>query len=405
MEDDKTIKERAEYLQKLVTERLAPSVQSLIDSARGIPSDRDFFFFNNFEVFRRPVNEIRNRSQGILTEIAESKKLWLRPSPLPADPEDAYNWFVDLEDDIVERIDASMDEFRKTKKEKDGDSKSLENLDSDFQMVYGKKARRQMKKSAVEARQVERGIISSGGGAGSVKVAKRDKKTTGGLNYVPFHVPTISKPQNKYNIIVDNSNSPFRHKGLKKTEDGSGYIHPLLDELNRLEFFDSSCVPSIPVVPCPWDSTPFQFIETIDGLNNMAAELRSVKEIAVDLEHNQYRSYQGITCLMQISTRTKDFVVDTLVLNNHVGPCLRDIFANPSITKVMHGSDRDILWLQRDFGIFVCNLFDTGQASRVLQLERNSLEFLLREFCGVNAEKEYQTADWRLRPLQSEMMK
>lgn len=27
----------------------------------------------------------------------------------------------------------------------------------------------------------------------------------------------------------------------------------------------------------------------------------------------------------------------------------------------MHGADRDIVWLQRDFGIYICNMFDTGQ--------------------------------------------
>jgi len=27
----------------------------------------------------------------------------------------------------------------------------------------------------------------------------------------------------------------------------------------------------------------------------------------------------------------------------------------------MHGAGRDIIWLQRDFSIYVCNLFDTGQ--------------------------------------------
>lgn len=32
----------------------------------------------------------------------------------------------------------------------------------------------------------------------------------------------------------------------------------------------------------------------------------------------------------------------------------------------MHGADRDIVWLQRDFGIYLCNMFDTGQ---VLYLE------------------------------------
>lgn len=31
----------------------------------------------------------------------------------------------------------------------------------------------------------------------------------------------------------------------------------------------------------------------------------------------------------------------------------------------MHGADRDVLWLQRDFGIYVANLFDTGQVRGV----------------------------------------
>ncbi|XP_021888710.1 protein RRP6-like 2 isoform X2 [Carica papaya] len=46
-----------------------------------------------------------------------------------------------------------------------------------------------------------------------------------------------------------------------------------------------------------------------------------------------------------------------------------------------------------------------GKASRVLKLERNSLEFLLQHFCGVTANKEYQHADWRLRPLPDEMVR
>lgn len=56
----------------------------------------------------------------------------------------------------------------------------------------------------------------------------------------------------------------------------------------------------------------------------------------VDLEHNQYRSFQGITCLMQISTRNEDYVVDTLKLRVHVGPHLRDIFKDPSKRKVQY---------------------------------------------------------------------
>ena len=54
----------------------------------------------------------------------------------------------------------------------------------------------------------------------------------------------------------------------------------------------------------------------------------------MDLEHNQYRSFQGLTCLMQISTRTEDFIVDTLKLRDHVGKHLREVFMDPTKKKV-----------------------------------------------------------------------
>src|SRR5690606_21054956 len=92
-------------------------------------------------------------------------------------------------------------------------------------------------------------------------------------------------------------------------------------------------------------------------------------------------------------------------------------FTNPKIVKVLHGSDNDILWLQRDFGLYIVNLFDTGQAARVLgmlliylnltktEYPSFSLAYLLKFFCGIDADKKYQLADWRVRPLPSEMVK
>ena len=75
------------------------------------------------------------------------------------------------------------------------------------------------------------------------------------------------------------------------------------------------------------------------------------------------------------------------------------IFSNPSIVKVLHGADNDILWLQRDFGIYIVNMFDTGQASRQMKLESFSFAFLLSHYCQIHANKAYQKADWRVRPL------
>lgn len=44
-------------------------------------------------------------------------------------------------------------------------------------------------------------------------------------------------------------------------------------------------------------------------------------------------------------------------------------------------------WLQRDFGIYVVNMFDTGQAARVLQFPGLGLKYLLQHFCNVQVGK------------------
>lgn len=95
-----------------------------------------------------------------------------------------------------------------------------------------------------------------------------------------------------------------------------------------------------------------------------------------------FRSFLGFTCLIQISTRAKDYVVDTLALRNHLGAALAAPFANEQILKVLHGADRDIEWLQKDFGLFVVNMFDTGKAARILNLPCG-LGKLLNQLCHV----------------------
>lgn len=65
----------------------------------------------------------------------------------------------------------------------------------------------------------------------------------------------------------------------------------------------------------------------------MLGKLRQAKEIAVDLEHHRHRSFNGFVCLMQISTRQDDFIVDTLMLREELEE-LNEIFTDPGILKV-----------------------------------------------------------------------
>jgi exosome complex exonuclease RRP6 len=135
----------------------------------------------------------------------------------------------------------------------------------------------------------------------------------------------------------------------------------------------------------------------------MLAELKTAKEIAVDLEHHDNRSYIGIVSLMQISTRDKDWIVDTLKPWRRKLECLNEVFADPNILKVLHGAYMDIMWLQRDLGLYVVGLFDTYHAARTLGYPGGSLAYLLERHVQFKAQKQHQLADWRVRPLPEEI--
>ena len=51
----------------------------------------------------------------------------------------------------------------------------------------------------------------------------------------------------------------------------------------------------------------------------------------------------------------------------HEMEALNEVFTDPKILKVFHGADYDIIWLQRDLGIYVVNMFDTGLAAKLLK--------------------------------------
>lgn len=188
----------------------------------------------------------------------------------------------------------------------------------------------------------------------------------------------------------------------------SSLPHPYEYEINHLEYPEHLFESRPPIDPLPFDGSKddagFQWIASVDDLDKMIAKLEVCNEIAVDLEHHNYRSFQGFVCLMQISSRTEDYIIDTLELREHLHR-LGNVFSDPSVLKVFHGAESDIVWLQRDFGLYIVNLFDTYHATKVLEMPGHGLAYLLQTYCKFEADKKYQLADWRIRPLPAEMLK
>lgn len=183
---------------------LSSSLSKLSGSLRGISTDKDFHFYNNFDAFKLPVTQISTTTQLLHDAIAgNSSQLFGKQLDLDEDDDDAYDWLVNVNDEVFERFDFAFDEFEKVRK-----SGKLMNV------------------------RVENG---TGGGENlsfsEVKVAKKDEKVLGVKPKIPFHIPSIVKPQKQYRILVNNSKEPFQHVWLQRSEDGSRFIHLLVSSI------------------------------------------------------------------------------------------------------------------------------------------------------------------------------
>lgn len=235
--------------------------------------------------------------------------------------------------------------------------------------------------------------------------------------YATLENKSIPRPQSQFKDKPDNSYRPFEplikikpnaniplSLNLERDEHGNEfYTHPYENEILQFQLNPQLFTPTDPIKPPELDLTPIVLVDNIQQLEEMCRHIGAQKEFAVDVEHHSYRSFQGITCLLQISTRIQDFVIDAIKLRSELYR-LNESFTNPNIVKVFHGADCDILWLQRDFGVYVVNLFDTSRAAKLMKFAHLSLAFLMKHYCNFDPDKSYQLADWRERPLPLPML-
>ena len=82
----------------------------------------------------------------------------------------------------------------------------------------------------------------------------------------------------------------------------------------------------------------------------------------------------------------------------------RRVFHGFLIFSPFYRAAGDIVWLQSNFDLYIVNLFDTCEAAKALKKSSASLSGLLRSEYGLEVDKSYQKADWRMRPLPKDML-
>lgn len=149
-------------------------------------------------------------------------------------------------------------------------------------------------------------------------------------------------------------------------------------------------------------NTELVWVDQPDHLLQVVEELAAADILAVDTESNSLYAYQEQVCLIQFSTRTRDYLVDALLLDD-LSPLAR-IFSSDRILKVFHAAEYDLICLFRDYGFRFDFLFDTMIAARILGYQQVGLGALLEKYFAISMNKKYQRANWGQRPLKADMI-
>jgi len=145
----------------------------------------------------------------------------------------------------------------------------------------------------------------------------------------------------------------------------------------------------------------YAVIEQNHQLVQLCAELANETALALDLEADSMHHYREKVCLLQLSNRSGNWLIDPLQVTD-LTP-LGVLLAKPGLLTVLHGGDYDIRSLHRDFGIVVNLMFDTMVAAQFTGATEFGLAALLREHFSIELDKRFQKADWSKRPLTTEM--
>jgi len=146
--------------------------------------------------------------------------------------------------------------------------------------------------------------------------------------------------------------------------------------------------------------TPPVLVADAAALDRLLETLAAEPALALDTESNSFHAYRERVCLIQLSSRRQDWVVDPLAVD--VRPLGRLLCDGREL--VLHGADYDVRCLRREYGWRLGGLFDTMVAAKRLGRTGLGLSALVEGRFGVKLSKAFQRSDWGRRPLSGEQL-
>lgn len=145
---------------------------------------------------------------------------------------------------------------------------------------------------------------------------------------------------------------------------------------------------------------PPVLVSDVETLARLVEAVRVEPIVAFDTESNSFHVYRERICLLQVSTRSADYIVDPFAVD--VAPLGRVLCDGREV--VLHGADYDVRCLRREWGWALPRLFDTMVAARRLGQPGLGLSALVLSHFGVRLSKSNQRSDWGRRPLTREQI-
>jgi ribonuclease D len=150
--------------------------------------------------------------------------------------------------------------------------------------------------------------------------------------------------------------------------------------------------------------TKWLFVDTPKKLEQAVNDFEQTKVLSIDTEYDSFRYFREKLCLIQIHANNTTYIFDPLEnLNLYF---LGKYFADKRIVKILHAADNDIRLLKRDYRFNFRNIFDTHRAALILGFQQLSLERMIKEFVGVELQKnkKIQRSRWDIRPLDEKQL-